>query len=78
MANVAEHESEPRGVSGWRSSVYPTRTVVFGPVPWGVPVSGLLPFGQLQGLGAATAEVAKVARAAAKRAKNCMVMKIVL
>ena len=29
MAKVAAHESEPRGVSGWRSSVDPTRTVVF-------------------------------------------------
>ena len=69
MAKVAAHESEPRGVSGWRSSVYPTRTV------WGVVGSGQLP-----GLGAATAEVAKVARAAAKRVKKCMIMmmKIVL
>ena len=69
MAKVAEHESEPRGVSGWRSSVYPTRTVC----GWGVVGSGQLP-----GLGAATAVVAKVARAAAKSVKNCMMMKIVL
>ena len=74
MANVAEHESEPRGVSGWRSSVYPTRTVVFGSEVGGVPgqVSGFVGSGQLQGLGAATAEVANVTRAAGKRVKKCM------
>ena len=65
LANVAEHESEPRGVSGWRSSVYPTRTAG----GWGVVGSGQLP-----GLGAATAVVAKVARAAVKRVKNCIMM----
>ena len=76
MAKVAEHESEPRGVSGWRSSVYPTRTVVFWPEVGGVPgqVSGFVGPGQLQGLGAATAEVAKVAKAAAKRVKKCMMV----
>ena len=74
LANVAEHESEPTGVSGWRSSVYPTRTVVFWPEVGGVQVSGVVGPGQLQGLGAATAEVAKVAKAAAKMVKKCMVM----
>ena len=80
LANVAEHESEPRGVSGWRSRVYPTRTVVFGSEVGGVPgqVSGFVGSGQLQGLGAATVVVAKVANAAAKRVKNCMIMGIVL
>ena len=78
FANVAEHESEPRGVSGWRSRVYPTRagTVVFWPEVGGVPgqVSGFVGPGQLQGLGAATADVAKVARAAARRVKKCMII----
>ena len=79
MARVAEHESEPRDVSGLRSSVDPTRIVVFGPGAGGVTgtVSGLLgPFGQSQGLGAASAEVAKVARAAAKMVKTCMMTRM--
>ena len=97
LAKVAEHESEPRGVSGWRSSVDPTRTVVFevsdfgqtgcgqtgvesigvgdagvGSTETGSGVTGLeqLP----QELGAALAAVAKVAMAAAKRVKKCMIV----
>ena len=50
--------------------MYPTRTVVFGST--GSDVTGS---GQLQGLGAATAEVAKVARAVARRVKNCMMLR---
>ena len=58
LAKVAEHESEPRGVSGWRSSVYPTRTVVFLAGPGDVTgPGGLPPFWQSHGLGAATADV---------------------
>ena len=58
--------------------MYPTRTVVFWHEVGGVSVSGLgfVGPGQLQGLGlgAATADVAKVVRAAARRVKKCMVM----
>ena len=58
--------------------MYPTRTVVFGSEVGGVPgqVSGFVGSGQLQGLGAAMADVAKVAREAAKRVKNCMMVRM--
>ena len=83
MAKVAAHESEQRGVSGLRSGVDPTGTVVFefsdfgqtglGQTGFGSTGSGFTGPVQLpHGLGAAMAAVAKAAIAAAKSVKKCM------
>ena len=72
---MAAHESEQRGVSGLRSRVYPTGTVVFEFSGFESTGSGFTGPVQLpHGLGAAMATVAKVAIAAAKRVKNCMIV----
>ena len=87
LAKVAAHESEQRGVSGLRSEVDPTGTVVFsglgstsfGSTGFGSTGSGFMGPVQLpHGLGAAIATVATVARAAAKRVKKCMTVFMML
>ena len=75
LAKVAAHESEQRGVSGLRSRVYPTGTVVFEFSGFESTWSGFTEPVQLpHGLGAAMAAVAKVAMAAVKSVKKCMTM----
>ena len=75
MAKVAAHESEQRGVSGLRSRVYPTGTVVFEFSGFESTGSGFTgPVQLLHGLGAAIAAVAKVTMAAAKSVKKCMMV----